>query len=322
MFHPTLSKTGRFLFAPVITLCEYLGKHHPEFLLKIRYLVAFKKRLNLKNPNDLNEKILWAKLYSDTSQWSVLADKMRVREYVEGLGLQENLVKLYAVWDNADNIDFQSSMLPNAYILKANNGDGKGTNQVVADKTTLNSNDLKQLHDTTHRWLTRKNIGMLSAEPHYDAIPPRIIAEELLPFPEGSTSLTDYKIWCFNGKAQFIFICAERDKGGISAHIMVYDRNWNAHPEYCIFSSEYQECKPIPRPKNLERMLQIAERLSQGFPELRVDLYNIEPDQVDGKIFFGELTFTSQGGLMDYFTPEFLLELGSKFSIGDFPKKQ
>ena len=103
---------------------------------------------------------------------------------------------------------------------------------------------------------------------------------------------------------------------------MTYDREWNAHPEYSVFNSDYLKGEPMPKPKNLEKMLDIAEKLSAGFPELRVDLYDIEPDKEEGHIYFGELTFTSQGGLMDYFTPEFLIELGSKFSIGDFPKKQ
>lgn len=109
---------------------------------------------------------------------------------------------------------------------------------------------------------------------------------------------------------------------GNSAHVMTYDREWNAHPEYSVFNSDYLKGEPMPKPKNLEKMLDIAEKLSAGFPELRVDLYNIEPDQEDGHIYFGELTFTSQGGLMPFYTPEFLLELGSKFSIDDFPQKE
>lgn len=82
-FHPTLSKSGRILFWPLIKFTEFMGNHFPETLLKIRYRYVFKKSLNLKNPQDLNEKILWAKLYSDTSKWTELADKRTVRDYVE-----------------------------------------------------------------------------------------------------------------------------------------------------------------------------------------------------------------------------------------------
>ena len=98
---------------------------------------------------------------------------------------------------------------------------------------------------------------------------------------------------------------------------MTYDMDWNAHPEFSVFNSDYLRGDIIPKPKNFDKMVEIAETLSKGFPELRVDLYNI-----DGKIYFGELTFTSQGGFMDYFTPEFNKMLGEKFSIKDFPLKK
>lgn len=320
MFHPTLSKKGRILFAPIIRFTEFMGNHFPITLVKWRYYALFHKKADLDNPKDINEKILWAKLYADTSQWTVLADKYKVRQYVEQIGLGEHLVKLYAVWRNTTDVDFDP--LPESFILKANNGDGKGTNKIVLHKSQLSSDDQKKLIYLIDGWLKRKNIGALHAEPQYKNMPPCVIAEELLPLPQGATSLTDYKIWCFNGKAYYIFTCSERSERGNSAHVLTYDRNWNAHPEYSVFNSDYLQGDPMPRPKNLERMLAIAEKLADGFPEVRVDLYNTEPDRTDGKIYFGELTFTSQGGLMDYFTPEFLLELGSKFSIGDFPKKQ
>jgi len=129
MFHPTLSKSGRFFFGPLIKLCEFMGKHFPATLLKIRYRYVFKKPLDLKNPKDLNEKILWAKLYSDTTKWTQLADKFEVRKYVESLGLGDTLVKLYAVWYSVNDVNFD--MLPESFIIKANNGDGKGTNKII-----------------------------------------------------------------------------------------------------------------------------------------------------------------------------------------------
>ena len=320
MFHPTLSKKGRLFFAPIIKATEFMGNHFPVTLVKWRYFTLFRKSLNLKNPQDINEKILWAKLYADTSQWTVLADKYRVRQHVEELGLGEHLVKLYAVWANANEVNFDA--LPESFIIKANNGDGKGTNKIVRNKSLLTQKDRQQLIKTINMWLKRKNIGALHAEPQYKNIPPRVIAEELLPLPKGATSLTDFKIWCFHGKAHYIWTCSERSNEGNSAHVMTYDREWNAHPEYSVFNSDYLKGEPMPKPKNLVKMLTIAEKLSAGFPELRVDLYNIEPDQEDGHIYFGELTFTSQGGLMPFYTPEFLLELGSKFSIDNNKKKK
>lgn len=315
MFHPTLSKTGRLLFAPIIGFCIFLGKHYPRLLIELRYYAIYKKRLNLKKPIDLNEKILWAKLYSDTSKWTELTDKYKVRSYVESLGLAETLVRFYGMWDNAEDVDFDK--LPNSFILKANNGDGKGTNHIVHNKSQLTENDKKELRKKIDFWLHRKNIGVLSAEPHYIEMPPCIIAEEVLPAESGALSVVDYKIWCFNGKAYYIWVCNNRSAGGNSAHVLTYDLDWNPHPEFSIFNSDYIEGKPIAKPKNLDRMIEVAEILSHGFPEVRVDLYNI-----NGKIYFGEMTFTSQGGLNSFYTPEFLVELGSYFEIDDFPKKK
>lgn len=314
MFHPTLSKSGRFFFAPLIKLCEFMGNHTPELLLKIRYRYVFKKSLNLNNPQNLNEKILWAKLYSDTTEWTRLADKYEVRKYVEEKGLADTLVRLYAVWYRKEDVDFD--ILPEIFIIKANNGDGKGTNKIIRKAELIPEKKLEYIN-MIDEWLHRKNIGSLSAEPQYKGMRPCVVAEEVLPMQEGETSLTDYKIWCFNGKASYIWVCNDRSAGGNSAHVMTYDLNWNALPEFSVFNSDYIQGKVMDKPKNLEQMIAIAEKLSQGFPELRVDLYNVE-----GKIYFGELTFTSQGGFMDYFVPEFNRLLGEKFSIEDFPLKK
>ena len=314
MFHPTLSKSGRFFFAPLIKICEFLGNHYPELLLKLRYRYVFKKNLDLKNPRDLNEKILWAKLYSDTTRWTELADKRRVRDYIEKIGLGDILVKLYATWYSIKDINWD--ILPEKFIIKANNGDGKGTNKIIS-KTGITPPEKEKIISMVDEWLHRKNIGALHAEPQYKGMTPCVIAEEVLPLEKGATSLTDYKMWCFNGKCYYTFVCNDRSAGGNSAHVMTYDMDWNAHPEFSVFNSDYLRGEIIPKPKNFDRMVEIAEKLSKGFPEVRVDLYNI-----DGNIYFGELTFTSQGGFMDYYTPEFNKMLGEKFSIKDFPLKK
>ena len=131
------NKTWSFILAPVIKFCEYLGNHYPVLLVKIRYFAKFKKLPDLRNPQDLNEKILWLKLFSDTTGWTELADKYKVREYVESLGLGKYLVKLYGHWTNVKDINFNT--LPNSLIFKVNNGDGKGTNYIVKDLRTENN---------------------------------------------------------------------------------------------------------------------------------------------------------------------------------------
>lgn len=291
-----------------------MGNHTPELLLKIRYRYLFKKPLDLKNPRDLNEKILWAKLYSDTTEWTRLADKFEVRKFVEQKGLSDTLVRLYAVWYRKEDINFDP--LPETFIIKANNGDGKGTNKIIR-KSELTPEKKQEYINMIDEWLHRKNIGALSAEPQYRGMRPCVIAEEVLPCEPGRATLIDYKIWCFNGKAYYIWLCNDRSAGGSSAHVMTYDLEWNAHPEFSVFNSDYLRGEIEPKPQNLDQMIAIAERLSEGFPELRVDLYN-----ANGKVYFGELTFTSQGGYMDYFTPEFNRLLGEKFDISDFPPQK
>lgn len=320
MIHPASTRKGRILFAPVIAFCHFLGKYYPELLLKMRYFLTFKKKLNLQDPQDLNEKIIWAKLFSDTTQWTTLADKYKVRVYVEEKGLGDCLVKLYGAWDNVKDFDFDS--LPENFILKANNGDGKGTNMPVKGKSNLSAVRKEAIEKTINDWLHRKNIGQLHAEPQYKGIHPMVIAEELLPISEGESSLIDYKLWCFNGKAHYIMTCSNRSSNGANIHFMLYDREWNPCPQYAIFSSRYSQGQVLPKPKNLKRMIEVAETLAQGFPEVRVDLYNIDPADEKGKIYFGELTFTSLGGFMNYFTPDFLKKAGSLFSIEDFKKKK
>ncbi len=302
--HLTTSKTLSFIFAPLIKLTKYMGVHCPVTLIKIRYFAQFGKFPDLKNPNDLNEKILYLKLFSDTSMWTDIADKYKVRDYVKKCGLEETLVELYGVWYNAES--FNLDELPNSFILKANNGDGKGTNHIIKDKNEWDNNKLRTIID---KWLKRKNIGALAAEPQYENIRPCVIAEELLPLEEGSKSLIDYKIWCFNGKAHNILTCSSRSQKSVC--LGCYDLEWNYYPENLIPSKDYPlESEPLLKPINLDEMIKLAEELSKPFPQVRVDLYNIK-----GKIYFGELTFTSLGGMMYYYTPEFLLEMGSKVDV-------
>jgi ferredoxin-fold anticodon binding domain-containing protein len=297
--HITLNKNFKIIFAPLIKLTEWMGSNWPVTLVKIRYFVRFRKFINLKNPKDLNEKILYLKLFSDTSLWTLCADKYKVRDYVKSCGLEDALVKLYGVWYHAE--DFHLSDLPESFILKANNGDGKGSNFIVKNKKIFKEDELRKI---IKEWLNNKNIGALSSEPHYKGMIPCVIAEELLPLDEGSKSLVDYKIWCFNGKPYYIWACSDRDNYGTD--VMTYDLNWNPMPEACVFDSRYRKGRIITKPKNINKMLEIAEILAKPFPQVRIDLYNI-----NGKVYFGETTFTSLGGMMNFYSTEFLLNMGS-----------
>ena len=302
--HPTTKKSTRILFAPLIALGTWLGEKHPVTLVKLRYLARFKRFPNLNNPKDLNEKILYLKLYTDVTEWTRLADKYRVREYVKECGLEKYLVDLLGVWYDVKDIDFEK--MPKSFIFKANNGCGKGSNMIVEDKDKL---DLVAVKKTLTGWLNEKHVGALAGEPQYKKMKPCIIAEALLPTDEGQKSLVDYKIWCFNGKAHYIMTCSSRD--GAFTKLNLFDLDWNQHSYYLKPSDDYPiESEKLVKPICLNEMIEVAEVLAQGFPCVRIDLYNI-----GHKVYFGEMTFTSLGGMMGYYTPEFLLKCGEMIDL-------
>lgn len=303
MIHPTMSKSGRILFYPLIKICEWIGENHPSTMVKLRYYAYFHRFPNLKNPKDMNEKILYMKLYTDTSRWTELADKYKVREYVKSCGLEDHLIPLIGMWTDVNDIDFNT--LPESFIFKANNGVGKSELMLVKDKKKLNIEDAKKYLDEL---LKRKHVGVLSGETHYKKMIPCIIAEELLPSEEGEKSPVDYKIYCANGKAKYIWVCRGRDSTG--AEVMTYDCNWTPRPDFCIFDDRYRKGTIMPKPDNLDEMIRIAEILTKPFPFVRLDLYNIK-----GRIYFGEMTFTPFGGMVNFQTQEFLDEIGKNIKL-------
>ncbi len=274
------------LFGPYRKCVRFINIHFPVLMAQMRYYKKFGHFLNLKDPKDLNEKIHWLSLYSDTTEWTRCADKYAVRQFVVERGQGHTLVKLYGKWDTVEEVDWDS--LPKSFVLKTTNG--SGTVLVVKDKDTLNIPDTKIL---MRKWLNMK-IGQETTESHYCGIVPRLIAEEYIKQSEDdnkiSTSLIDYKIWCFNGKAYYIWTCINRVAD--CTYVSMFDRDWNYHPEMSVFNEHYRESKTIlPKPEKLDEMLEVAEKLSVGFPEVRVDLY-----YSGGKAYCGELAFTSLGG--------------------------
>ena len=281
-----------------------LGYVSPKTLAGIHFRRSFGRWIDWNNPKDINEKIHWLKFNSDTSQWTILADKYRVREFITANGLGDMLVSLYGKWDHAEDIDWDS--LPNQFVMKTNHGSGDAL--ICRDKQTLD-----RIYWTSYfSKLLTKQFGRIMGEPHYNKISPCIIAEELLDNTKqqvDSTSLVDYKIWTFDGKPSYIWACHNRTKD--FCEVGVYDTEWNFHPEFSRSTSHYRlVSNPIPRPQSLDKMLHAASILSKGFPELRADFY-----EVNGKPYFGEMTFTSASGLNSFYTQDFLNILGDSCKI-------
>ena len=282
---------------------NYLVDHYPRIIIDRIWKKNYGRKMNWKNPVDINEKIQWLICYGDTSLWPTLADKYKVREYVTNLGYGHILPELYGHWENANDIDFDA--LPEKFVIKCNHD--CGSCHIIDKKKGF---DKKAIVSELNACLKRK-FGYRNCETHYNKIQPMIIAEQFLESKQDSfsSSLIDYKVWCFDGKPYSIFVCYNRDH--LVKDVNVYDTMWNVHPEYSIFTST---CKDgmgrCPKPIALEEMLEAASILSKGQPEVRVDFYI-----VDGKLYFGELTLTSSRGRMDYFTKDYLIELGNQVKL-------
>lgn len=211
------------------------------------------------------------------------------------------MVPLLGVWNNPDKIEIDK--LPDQFVIKSNNGN---ETVLLVDKNVY----IPDLKSITKLWL-REKFGRTQCEPHYTKIPPLIIAEKMLDTSKQdivSTSLIDYKIWCINGKPQYVMTFHDRNKKTVTVNL--FDTEWNRHNEDLVFGDHFICGDNIPKPNNLNEMLEIATILSEGFPQVRVDLYN-----VDNQIFFGEMTFSSNGGRMGYFSQRLLKELGDKICI-------
>ncbi len=299
-----MKKALRSIIWGIIGLLAKLRIVNQVGVAKLKYLEMMHKWPDFNHPRDINEKINWLKFHEDTSLWVICSDKYAVRGFLKSKGLEKYLVKLYGHWGDTSEIEWDS--LPDKFIIKPTNGSGDVL--ICEDKSSLDIKSAEK-HLST---LLKKRYGALSAEPHYTKIKPSLIAEELLDSstqPCGSTSLIDYKIWCFNGKPEYIMCCSNRKAG--SLELSVYDLEWTYHPEYIRTTQHYiRPQRPIPRPECLNEMLSVSSLLAEGFPEVRVDLY-----QVDGKVYFGEMTFTSAGGFMNYYTQDFLNVLGNMFAL-------
>lgn len=270
----------------------------PKRISNYIYKKKFGKPIDWSNPKNLNEKINWLKYFSNTTEWTRLSDKFSVREYICQKGYSDILVPLLAKWDNENQVDF--SLLPNSFVIKTNHGSGEVV--VVKDKSMIDEDRLRAM---LGKYLRRK-YGYYQGEPHYMNIKPCIIAEQLLEEKNNdfSSSLVDYKVWCFDGNPTAIWVCYNRSHE--CTYIGLYDLDWNYHPECSVFNEYYRDGRGnVPKPKSFDRMMKVAADLSMGFPEVRIDFYDI-----DGVLYFGEMTFTSAGGYMPFFTEQYLLELG------------
>ena len=247
-----------------------------ERYLKMLFQYRLKRKLDFSKPVTFNEKLQWMKIYDKNDLYTKLVDKYEVRKFVEEKIGKDYLVPLLGVWDSFHEIDFNE--LPQSFVLKCTHDSGGLV--VCKNKDEL---DLLKTEKKITRCLKR-NYYFNSREWPYKNVPRRIIAEEFI--GKIDELPVDYKFFCFNGKIDSVMLCMGRELG--RPDFVFFDTEWN-RLWYQGYEPELKE--PIVKPENFEVMIEVVEKLAQGLREVRVDLYNI-----DGKIYFGEMTFFNQSG--------------------------
>ena len=244
----------------------------------LKYWYHFRRLPNLKAPKTFNEKLQWLKLYNHRPEYMMMVDKYLVRDYIcEKLG-EEYIIPLLGVWDSPDEIDFEA--LPEKFVLKCNHNSGLGM-YICTDKSRM---DVEKVKNDLSRGLAQ-DYYLTGREWPYKNVPRKIIAEQYMQDDE-TNDLRDYKFYCFDGVPKAVLIICGRSTGEATGDIFDMESN------FLDFTWGYPHAteKP-PMPKNFDKMKEFASILSAGIPHVRVDFYEVE-----GQIYFGELTFFDDSG--------------------------
>lgn len=272
----------------------------PKLNTKVTFYSKFHRRLDLDHPRTLNEKVLWLKFntYWNDPVIKQCADKYRVREYLQEKGFSELLIPLIGAYDVVEEVPWDS--LPECFVMKLNSG--SGCNLIVPDKDKLDIADAKK---TMKKWM-KSRFWLQFAEMQYKDVKPYILIEEFLGTSTGERPV-DYKFHCINGKSKYVMVCMDRGSE-TGLRLYYFDREWNLMP----FTQAAIDDKDrvIPKPEHIDEAFDYAEKLAQDFPYVRVDLYI-----VNGRIYFGELTFTPAAGMSTRLLPEADLKLGEELRL-------
>ena len=267
--------------------------------LSLVFWARMTKKINWKDPKSFNEKLQWLKLYDRCDKYVDLVDKLAVKEIVAEIIGNEFIIPTIGVFDKFEDINFD--LLPDKFVMKCTHDSGGVV--VVKDKCKFNKIDSKKFLEKS----LRRNYYNYSREWPYKNVKPRILIEKFIDFND-SQEIPDYKFMCFNGTVKCSFVCTDRySSDGLK--VTFFDRNWDVMPFERHYPKSYVE---IPKPENYEMMVELAEKLSKGIPFVRVDFYN-----VNGQIYFGELTFYPGSGFEEFSPEEWDYILGDWINLHD-----
>lgn len=261
---------------------KYGLKFLPDKLyIQLYYFAQFKRFCNLKDPKTFNEKLNWLKIHDRKPEYIKMVDKYEVKKYVSSVIGKEYVISTLGVWDSFDEIEFDD--LPQQFVLKCTH-DSEGV-ILIEDKDKLDKREAKKKIERS----LRQNFYYIGREWPYKNVKPRIIAENYM-VDHKDSELRDYKFFCFNGQPKLMFIASGRNDG--DTKFDYFDLNF----KHLNISQKYpQSTKKIRKPLNFDKMIELSKILSEGIPHIRVDFY-----EVDGKLFFGELTFYHFSGFMPF----------------------
>ena len=262
--------------------------------IKLYYRFFTGDRLDLENPRTFNEKIQWMKLYNQRPEYTIMADKYLAKEYVGKKIGEQYIIPLLGVWDSPDEINFDE--LPNLFVLKCNHNSGLGM-CICKDKSML---DIDKVKKELKKGLN-ENFFLHGREWVYKNIPRKIIAEEYME-DESGYELKDYRIFCFDGVPKMIAVDFDLFTTGHKRNL--YTLDWKLIDAEIKYKSVPD--KKIDKPKCLSEMLELARKLSEGIPHVRVDFYVINKN-----IYFGELTFYHASGLQEFRPKSLGVKLGN-----------
>ena len=245
-------------------------------------------RLDLDNPKTFSEKCQWLKLYDHKPIYHQMVDKYDAKQLVSRLIGEEYVIPTYGVWEKVEDIDWNA--LPDKFVIKPTHSGGADCILICKDKSEFDIENAKQrLQKTMHSNGIWNNLR----EWTYKDIKPRIIAEQLLE-DDVMSYPQDYKFWCFDGEVKCFYITTGRSESGHTKdNFFDVNGKYMADLEHVMYKSDPNGLPPIP--STLPKMLELAKVLSKGVPHLRVDLY-----EVNGRIYFGELTFAEESGFAEF----------------------
>lgn len=301
----------KYIFKPRVVLTVFLERISfliPDKLyLQMMFFLSTGKKLNLKHPVTFNEKLQWLKLYNRRPEYTIMVDKVLGKEYVAKKLGDQYIIPTLGIWDDPDDIDFDT--LPDQFVMKCNHNSGLGM-CICKDKSKL---DFEKVRSELRRGL-KQNYFLHGREWPYKHVPRRILAEKFM-VDESGSELKDYKFFCFHGEPRLCQVVSDR---WTEEKIDFYDMDWNRIIGLIgLIGLSYDETNSkmdIPCPYSFSNMKRMAKILAKDIPFSRIDFY-----EINQKPYFGEITFFPASGFGEFRPKEWNDRLGKLIKLPLFP---